>query len=278
VFVYCSQGAPHEAANLAMKAVVNLALARGMLGREKCGILPILSQNGVQGGTDCGVEPDKFPGGLAINDQSARRYSNLWYHPAPCNPGLGVAELIEAAHRGKLKFLYSIGADLLEALPDRSFTAEALARVPMRIHQDATLNRSQLVEAAGSVLILPAQARFEQRGGITTTSTDRRIVFSPEIPGNVLGESLPDWGIPAAIGRSSMPNGELLFPFSGGRSIRAEMARVIPIYQGIESLNHAGDQLQWGGPQLFTGGRFRGMPRQRARFSVLEPFAVTEEG
>jgi predicted molibdopterin-dependent oxidoreductase YjgC len=279
VFVYCSGPERREAAALGMRAVVNLALARGMLGREKCGVLPILSGSGVQGAVDCGVEPDNFPGGLAINDQTARRYSNLWYHPAPSNRGLNLGELLEAAHRNKLKFLYSMGADLLQALPDRRFTAEALARVPLRIHQNITLNPSQLVEPGGAVLILPAQTRFEQRGGVTTTSTDRRILFSPEIPGHIVGESLPDWGIPAAIGRSSMPNGESLFPFSAVRSIREEMARVIPRYEGIEALNHPGDHLQWGGPQLFRGGKFRGMPRERALFSVLAsgPGGTAEE-
>jgi hypothetical protein len=48
------------------------------------------------------------------------------------------------------------------------------------------------------------------------------------------------------------------------------MTRVIPIYEGIESLNRPGHHLQWGGPHLFKGGKFRGMPRERAMFSVLE--------
>ena len=45
-----------------VKAIVNLALSRGMLGREKCGIMPIRGHSGVQGGEECGTEPDKFPG------------------------------------------------------------------------------------------------------------------------------------------------------------------------------------------------------------------------
>ena len=38
-----------------VKAVVNLALARGMFGRPKCGIMPIRGHSGVQGGGECGV-------------------------------------------------------------------------------------------------------------------------------------------------------------------------------------------------------------------------------
>jgi hypothetical protein len=49
------------------------------------------------------------------------------------------------------------------------------------------------------------------------------------------------------------------------------MARVMPIYQGIERLQKAGDYIQWGGPHLFKGGNFRGMLEERALFSVLEP-------
>jgi molybdopterin-dependent oxidoreductase alpha subunit len=271
VFVYCSQPAQHERSTAIVKALVNLALARGMLGREKCGILPILSESGVQGGGDCGVQPDKFSGGVPIDDESARRFSNLWYHPVPSNPGLNRRQLIEAAHRRKIKFLYSIGGDLPAAPPDARFVAEALARIPMRIHQDIALTKSHLVHAGETVLILPAQTPYEQRGGGTTTSTDRRIVFSAEIPRRVIGESLPDWAILAAIGRRSMPNGDFLFPFSEARTIRAEMARVMPIYAGIEKLNRPGDHLQWGGPHLFKGGKFRGMPGERALFSVLEP-------
>ena len=69
-----------------------------------------------------------------------------------------------------------------------------------------------------------------------------------------------------------MPNGDLLFPFNDSQAIREEMSRVIPIYQGIEKIRKEGDQLQWGGPQLYRDG-FSTMPGNRALFTALEPFA-----
>jgi len=179
--------------------------------------------------------------------------------------------VIEAAHRGEIKFLYSIGGNLLETMPDRKFVAEALARVPVRIHQDITLNSSMLLDAADAVLLLPGQTRYEQQSGGTTTNTERRIRFTPEIPGHRVGEALPEWQIPTVIGRRSMPNGALLFPFTDTQAIREEMAHVMPIYQGVENLKMEGDHLQWGGAHLFKDGKFSGMPGGRARFSVLEP-------
>src|SRR3990170_968406 len=271
VFVYSTGLTQHEFGVDNVKAIVNLALARGMLGREKCGIMPIRGHSGAQGGDECGAEPDRFPGGFAVDDENARRFSNLWRHPVPSNPGLRVPQMIEAAHRGEINFLYSIGGNLLETLPDRKFVAEALARVPVRIHQYILLNRSMLLEAAEAVLLLPGQTRYEQQGGGTTTNTERRIRFTPEIPGHRVGEALPEWQIPTVIGRRSMPNGALLFSFTDTQAIREEMAHVMPIYQGVENLKAEGDHLQWGGPQLCKNGHFSGMPGGRARFSAIEP-------
>src|SRR6266850_8198498 len=50
VFVYSMALTQHEFGVDNVKAIVNLALSRGMLGRDKCGIMPIRGHSGVQGG------------------------------------------------------------------------------------------------------------------------------------------------------------------------------------------------------------------------------------
>ena len=271
VFVYSMGLTQHEFGVDNVKAIVNLALARGMLGREKCGIMPIRGHSGVQGGGECGSEPDRFPGGFGVNEENARRFSNLWRHPLTSTPGLRVPEMIEAAHKGEMELLYSIGGNLLETMPDRRFVASALAQVEVRIHQDIVLNSSMLIDPAGLVILLPAETRYEQRSGGTTTSTERRIRFTPEIPGHRIGETRPEWEIPCLIGRKAMPNGDRLFPYQDTQGIREEMSRVMPMYQGVEKLTKEGDSLQWGGPYLFKGGNFSNMPDGRALFSALAP-------
>jgi molybdopterin-dependent oxidoreductase alpha subunit len=270
VIVYSMGLTQHEFGVDNVKAIVNLALSRGMLGREKCGIMPIRAHSGIQGGGECGSEPDKFPGGFSVNDETARRFSNLWHHPVPSNAGLKILQMIEAAHRGEIKFLYSIGGNLLETMPDPRFTVEALAKVPFRVYQDVVLNTSMLLDPDDAVVILPGQTRYEQRSGGTTTNTERRIRFTPEIPGHRIGEALPQWEIPVLIGRKSMPNGDKLFPFNDTQAIREEMSRVMPMYQGIDKLSKEGDHLQWGGPQLYQDG-FTAMPANRALFTALDP-------
>jgi molybdopterin-dependent oxidoreductase alpha subunit len=269
VFVCSAAFMQNEFAGDHVKAVINLALARGMLGREKCGIMPLRGQSSVQAGSECGAEPDRFPGGFPVNDETARRFSNLWHHPVPSKPGLKAPEMIEAAHRGIIKFMYSIGGNLLEIMPDPAFVADALAKVPVRVHQDIVLNASMLLDPEEAVVLLPGQTRYEQRSGGTSTSTERRIRFTPEIPGHRVGETLSDWEIPVLIGRKSMPNSDKLFPFDDTQAIREEMSRVMPMYQGIEKLTKEGDQLQWGGPRLYKDG-FTTMPHNRALFTVVD--------
>jgi predicted molibdopterin-dependent oxidoreductase YjgC len=270
VIVYGHGLTRHEFAAENVRAVINLALARGMVGREKCGLMPIRSASGAPGGNECGAAPDRFPGDFAVADESARRFSNLWHHPVPTKPGLTAAQKTEAAQSGALKFVYAISANLFAMGLDDHVIATALGKVPVRAHQSIALDRSMLLEPAETVVLLPAQTLYEQGGGGTMTSIERRIRFTPEIPGHEVGECLPDWEIAALIGRRSMPNGDKLFSFKASQAIREEMSRVMPIYQGIAKLTREGDQLQWGGPRLYADG-FTAMPLNRALFSAVEP-------
>jgi len=273
VFVYPGAIDEYGFAIEKIKAIINLSLARGMLGREKCGIIPIGVPSSIQAAYQCGAEPDKFPGGFFVNENSARRFSNLWRHPVPSNPGLAFPDMIDAAHTGQVRFMYCLGSDPLEIMSDTDHAARALSRLPVRVHQDIALNPSMLLDSQGLVLILPGQTRYEQRTGGTCTSSERQIYFTPEITGHQIGETLPEWEILGLIGRKAMPNGDKLFPLSGTQAIRNEMSRVMPIYQGIEKLTQEGDQLQWGGAQLYRDG-FSMMPGNRALFTALEPPAL----
>ena len=60
-------------------------------------------------------------------------------------------------------------------------------RVPLRVHQDIVVSSQMLVDPGDVVVLLPAATRYEQRDGGTETTTERRIAFSPEIPGHQVG-------------------------------------------------------------------------------------------
>jgi predicted molibdopterin-dependent oxidoreductase YjgC len=143
--------------------------------------------------------------------------------------------------------------------------------VPLRVHQDIVVNPSALLDAGEATILLPAQTRYEQEGGGTATSTERRIRFTPTIPGPRLGETRAEWEIPCLIGRRAHPEGERLFAYRGPADVRREIAEALPLYRGIERLEKEGDSVQWGGPFLYAGGEFSKMAGGRAVFTALEP-------
>ena len=125
-----------------------------------------------------------------------------------------------------------------------------------------------LAESDGDVLILPAATRYECEGGGTETSTERRIIFSPEIPGRRIGVAKPEWWVFGEAMARGWPNRANYIRFDSAQAIRSEIARAIPLYAGIENLTKQGDQIQWGGQNLYADGRFA-TADGKAHFSVI---------
>jgi molybdopterin-dependent oxidoreductase alpha subunit len=277
IFVW-SMGITQHADGVAnVRAIVDLALARGFIGRPKSGLVPIRGHSGVQGGAEVGCVPNQFPGFVAVNEEGARRMRDLWGFDVPNERGLNAVEMLTAAHEGRLDWFYISGGNFLETLPEPDYVREAIARVRVRVHQDIVLSPQMFVEPADTVLLLPAQTRYEQRGGGTETSTERRILFSPEIPGRRIGEAKAEWEIPMMIAERAFPDRAARIHFDDAQAIREELARAVPAYDGIQHLQKTGDQVQWGGERLCETPDAAGTikpkfatPDGRANFSTLE--------
>lgn len=278
VFVYSMGLTQHTFGVENVQMVVNLALARGMIGRPNCGIMPIRGHSGVQGSAECGADSDKLPGALDITDENCERFERAWEHSIPHRKGLRATALLDAAGEEGLDVLYLVGGNHLENMPDRAHARQALSNVKLRIHQDIVLNTSTLLPAREAVLVLPAQTRYEQKGGGTSTSTERRIRYSPEIPGPRIADARAEWEIPCLVGSALKPDRPDLFDYADSGDVRREMGELMPLYEGIEKLEREGDWVQWGGEQLGRDG-FPGMPNNRAVFSLIEiPKVEVPEG
>jgi molybdopterin-dependent oxidoreductase alpha subunit len=277
VFVWSMGITQHRDGVANVRAIVDLALARGFIGRPKCGLMAIRGHSGVQGGAEVGAVPNLFPGGVPVNEEGAATLSKLWGFEVPSWPGLNAVQMIDAAHEGRLDVFYQVGGNFLETLPQPDYVREAVERIPVRVHQDIVLTPQMLVEPLETVVLLPAQTRYEQRGGGTETSTERRILFSPEIPGRRIGESRPEWEVPMLVAERARPDLKHLIHFEDGQAIRNEIARTVPAYEGIQHLKRAGDQVQWGGERLCEVSGADGEPTPtfptadgRAKFSTID--------
>jgi molybdopterin-dependent oxidoreductase alpha subunit len=258
----------HRDAADGVRAIVNLALAQGSVGRDGVGLMPIRGHSGVQGGAEMGAYATALPGGAPVTPENAAALADVWGFPVPGQPGLTAPEMVDAAGRGDLDVLWMSGGNFLDVLPDPPAVEAALGRVPLRVHQDVVVTSQMLVEG-DDVVLLPVATRYEQEGGGTETTTERRIVFSPELPRRV-GEARSEWRLFADVVNRARPDLRPHFSWPTNRDLRAEIARVIPFYAGIETLADTGDAVQWGGRHLCAGGVFP-TPDGRGRFSVLTP-------
>jgi len=256
VYVWSMGITQHRGGGDAVRAIANLALLREHVGRPGTGLMPIRGHSGVQGGAEMGCYSTAFPGGLSIDAEHARRFSELWGFDVPSAPGRTTVEYLEAAGRGELDAFYCVGGNFLETMPDPDGIARALAQIPLRVHSDIVLTSQMLVEPADVVYVLPARTRYEQEGGGTETSTERRVIFSPEIPGHTVGEAESEWKLLLELARAARPEGYARVHFESTAAIRAEIERAVPSYRGIAALAHQGDQFQWGGARLCGERRF----------------------
>lgn len=270
VFVWSMGITQHAHGADTVAGIVNLGLLREFVGRPGCGMMPIRGHSGVQGGAEMGAYSTAFPGGLPVTPENAAQFEEQWGFPVPSQPGWTTVDALEAAHRGEIDAMYCIGGNFLETMPQPERIRESLAKMPLRLHSDIVLTSQMLVEPADTVYLLPTKTRYEQRDGGTETSTERRVIFSPEIPGHQIGEARSEWEMLLDLARAAKPDGYDKVHFQSGAAIRDDIARVIPAYQGIEKLAKQGDQFQWGGPRLCADRRF-GTSDGKAHFAIVRP-------
>ena len=109
--------------------------------------------------------------------------SRWWFYPAL----IAVSLVFVAAGVGALTVVL-----LWPNLPSLEVLTDYRPKIPLRIYSDIVLTSQMLVEPAdpeGAVYLLPARTRYEQKDGGTETSTERRVIFSPHVPGHDCEES-----------------------------------------------------------------------------------------
>jgi len=247
-----------------VKAIANLLMLTGNLGREGAGFAPLRGQNNVQGACDMGALPVFYPGYQRVTEPEVRaKFEAAWDCPLSPDAGLTLTDMMAAAADGRLRALYVMGENPLLSEPDLPHARQAVAALELLVVQDLFLTET----AAMADVVLPAAGFAEKEG--TFTNTERRVQRvrkALEPP----GEARPDWQILVALAtRLGYP-----MDYAGPAAVMDEIAGLTPIYGGI---SHArledGPGLQWpcwdqehrGTPILHRTGFTRG----RGRFHVV---------
>ncbi len=273
VFVWSMGITQHAHGSDNVRALLNVALARGNVGRPGAGLMPIRGHSGVQGGAEMGAYATAFPGNVPVGPESAAALSERYGFPVPDARGLTAEEMLEAAGRGELDVLYASGGNFLDVLPDPGLVAERLARIPMRVHQDIVVSSQMLVDPPPAGTVRAAAGRDPLRAARRRHPDHHRAAHrvQPGDPRPAAGRGpgrVED--LPATSRGGSTRSGAGLVDFPDAQAIREEIARVVPFYDGIQRLRRTGDQVQWGGPRLCDGWAFP-TPDGRAHFHAVAP-------
>ena len=255
-----------------VRAIVNLALARGNIGRAGAGLMPIRGHSGVQGGAEMGAYATVLPGGIPITPESAGELSlDVRASTSPVAPGLTAAEMVAAAASRRARRPVLERRQLPGRPPGPALTRESLERVPLRVHQDIVVSSQMLVDprrggdpASGHDPVRAAR----RRDGDDHRAAHRVLARDPRTRGSARLE--PSGTILIDLARRVDPDRAGLIEFADAQAIREEIARVVPFYQGIQDLRTTGDQVQWGGPACARAGCSR-PPTGKAHFTPVSP-------
>jgi predicted molibdopterin-dependent oxidoreductase YjgC len=172
-----------------VKALANLALLTGNVGRKRGGIYALQRENNGQGACDMGTLPMFLPGYQSVVDDQARmKFEESWGVSSPPESGLTALEMMQQAQKGKIKGMYIVGENPALSFPNSRLVTEILASVDFLVVQDMFLTET----AKLANVVLPAASFAEKDGTFTNFEGRVQKVQKAIAP---LGESLPDWEI-----------------------------------------------------------------------------------
>ncbi|MBK8726223.1 MAG: FdhF/YdeP family oxidoreductase [Holophagaceae bacterium] len=236
-------------------ALSNLALARGWLGREGCGLLPIRGHSNVQGVGSMGVSP-------VAKEAFAKKLQDLYGIP-PLPAGQDTFASMEAAAAGRIQASLQLGGNLFGSNPDRTWSGKALQNIPFTAMVSTKLNENHVHGRGQTTVILPALARDEEDQATSQESMFNFVRHSEGGKPSIEGEPKGEVAILAELAARILPDGK--FDWTRLRShaaLREEIGRSVAGYGEITS----GKEFQVEG-RTFREPAFP-TPDGRANFAV----------
>ena len=218
-----------------VRAISNLALLTGNLGRPGTGVNPLRGQNNVQGACDMGALPDVYSGYQRVADPAVREtFSAAWGVELPKSPGLMSTHAIDAAIAGKVRGMLILGENPLLSDANQAHVREALEGLDFL----AVIDIFPTETAKLADVILPAACYAERTG--TFTSTERRVQLGRKAL-DAPEEARADWQIISQLlQRCGRPAN-----YADPSQIMREIAALTPSYGGISHDRLQGNGLQW---------------------------------
>ena len=156
-------------------AFINLALARGLVGRPYSGYGCLTGQGNGQGGREHGQKSDQLPGYRRIDDPTARQYiAGIWGIREQDLPGPGTSayEMLDAiGQEHGVHALFVAGSNLVVSVPHTLRIQEKLKQLDFLIVADIFLSETARI----ADIVLPVTQWAEEEG--TMTNLEGRVLL-----------------------------------------------------------------------------------------------------
>lgn len=174
-FLLTGRGAEQHADGTdTVTAVINLALALGLVGAERGGYGAITGQGNGQGGREHGQKADQLPGYRMLADPAAREHvAAVWGVDPDALPGPGVpaVELLRGLGRpGGSRALFVHGSNIVVSSPDATVVREGIEALDLVVVCDFVPSETALL----ADYVLPVTQWAEEEG--TMTGLEGRVL------------------------------------------------------------------------------------------------------
>ena len=237
-----TMGITHHAHGVSnVQAIANLAMARGMIGRPGCGLMPIRGHSNVQGMGSMGVTPK-------LKDQIFDELQNKYGVRLPTTPGKDTLACMESAASGEIKVGFCLGGNLYGSNPDATFADRALSNLQLNVMVNTTMNTGHAHGLAAQTIVLPVLARDEEPQPTTQESMFNYIRLSDGGPRRLPGPR-SEIDVIATIGERLLPDADGVDwkAMHEGETIRQWIGDVVPGFEKIKSIGESKEEFQISG-------------------------------
>lgn len=248
-----------------LRAMMNLVLLTGHIGRPGSGVYALTEHNNLQGVCDMGMLPDRLPGYVPVEDAAGRRrFEQAWRTPLPAAPGLSARGLLGNGSRHGAKAIWLLRYDPVTTAMfcDASAILQEFELVVVQhLFMTATAQFAHVV--------LPVVAFGEEQ--VSFTSTDRRIQLARKVIQPPSGP-MPAWEQLVRVARAAGAD----WHYASAAEVMEEIGEVAPSYGGADHANLGREYgRQWpctkdrplGTRLLFEDG----IPGRAFRFMPVQP-------
>lgn len=265
VFTWVMGITHHRHGTDSVRAIANLALLRGMIGRPGAGLLPLRGHSNIQGLGTVGVMPKLKP---EIAGAIERRFGIS----IPEAAGLDTLKSLEAAAAGRMRVAWALGGNLYGASPDSAWAQRALGAIDQLVYLNTTLNTGHVHGRGKETWILPVRARDEEQEATTQESMfsfvrlsdgGRERIAGARSEASIIGE------IAARVPSSGAIDWRAL---AAHEALRQAMAETIPGLAGMKDIGAAKSEFHIPG-RAVTTPRFATVSGKARIFAVSPPAA-----